>query len=576
MSKKKMIIVILIILVIVLAIGLYFFNSKKSTNNKISYQIEKVDEYNYFVLKSGEKYGVIDTKGNIVIEAKYDSVKIPNPSKDIFVCYTEDKTKILNSNNSEILTQYGQVEPIKLKNVASDLIYEKSVLSYKENDKMGIINFEGKKLTEAIYDSIESLTYKEGELITKKDNKCGIININGYTVIDNLYDNISSDLFNSEETKAGYIVENKSDDGIKYGYIDNLGELKLEVEYNEILRINNNDFVYLIARKNGQYGVLKNYENIIDFSYQEIEYNSENEIFILQKGVKFGAASLDGSIVIPVENNDLEIKGIYIYAQKGNENSVYNSKGQKQEIDFNTTITKTQSEKYNIKIQNQNSKNIYGVIDQNGKQVIPDKYLYMEYAYGDYFIACGENGKLGVIDANDNVIIDLQYDLVQKINDRNVIQILDVESKITSIYSSNMKKTLEMKNARINVKDDYIKIYSEENMEYLDNEGNLIENKNVYNNKLYAAKENEKWGFKDGSGKFIVEPKYDRVTEFNEYGFAGIKEDDKWGAINEDGTIIVEPKYQFSSDYVEIDFVNKYYKNQYGFGEIYYTDNVNK
>ena len=200
----------------------------------------------------------------------------------------------------------------------------------------------------------------------------------------------------------------------------------------------------------------------------------------------------------------------------------------------------------------------------------------MEYAYGDYFIACGENGKLGVIDANDNVIIDLQYDLVQKINDRNVIQILDVESKITSIYSSNMKKTLEMKNARINVKDDYIKIYSEENMEYLDNEGNLIENKNVYNNKLYAAKENEKWGFKDGSGKFIVEPKYDRVTEFNEYGFAGIKEDDKWGAINEDGTIIVEPKYQFSSDYVEIDFVNKYYKNQYGFGEIYYTDNVNK
>lgn len=574
MSKKKVLIITIIILIMaIIAIGTSFIKYKITENNKRNYQIEKIEKYNYFVLKNGEKYGVIDNKGNIIIDAQFNSVKIPNPSKDIFVCYIENETRILNSSNQEILTQYSQLEPIKLKNVASDLMYEKSVLTYKENNKYGIIDFTGNKLTEPIYDSIESLTYREGELLTNIDGKCGVININGFTIIDNLYDEISSDIVTSEDEKLGYIVQKKNDDGIRCGYIDNLGKLKLELEYNDILRVNNNDEIYIIASKNGQYGFLKNYENIIDFVYQDIEYDNENNLLILQKGTKYGVANLDGNIVVQPENKELEIKGMYIYTKKENEQNVFNSKGEKQDIDFNTTITKTKNEKYNIIIKNQDSKNIYGVIDNEGKKVIDEKYLYLEYAYGDYFIVCGENGKLGVIDKNDNVIVDLKYDLVQKINDRDVIQTLSVDTKTTSIYSSNMEKMIEMQNASININENYIKVYSNDDLEYLDNNGNIIESKEIFDSKLYASKENDKWGFKDVTGQFMIEPKYERVTDFNEYGFAGIKQNGKWGAINEDGEIIVEPKYEFNSDYIEIEFINKYYKNQYGFGEIYYTDN---
>ena len=36
-------------------------------------------------------------------------------------------------------------------------------------------------------------------------------------------------------------------------------------------------------------------------------------------------------------------------------------------------------------------------------------------------------------------------------------------------------------------------------------------------------------------GELKVEYKYDRVTELNDYGFAGVVKDGLWGVIDEDG-----------------------------------------
>ena len=79
------------------------------------------------------------------------------------------------------------------------------------------------------------------------------------------------------------------------------------------------------------------------------------------------------------------------------------------------------------------------------------------------------------------------------------------------------------------------------------------------NNKLFAKEENGKWGFVDNNENKIVDYKYDKVTEFNEYGFAAIKQGEKWGAINDKGEI--EPV-----------FIGKYYRVSYGFGEFCYTN----
>ena len=580
MSKKKKIIIISIIVLIIaiIVIGVIFIK-----NNILEryYEIEKIEKYNYFILKEENNYGVINAKGDIVLDSEYERIIIPNPTKDIFICYKDTNNIILNSNKEQMFSEYEKVEPIRLKNTSSDLAYEKSVLTYKSGDKYGLMDFDGKTLTKPIYESIESISYREGELLVKKDGKYGVININGYVMVKPEYDEIISDDYYDEEEEyklSGYIVGIKHDDGIKYGYINYKGKLELKEQYNEISRvtkIQDKSSVYLIARKDVQFGLLKNGKEILQYEYQNIEYDDKTNIFILEKTKKYGVSNLNGDIIIPVDNTEIEIKGIYIYAKKGENKYVYNTDGQIVDIDFNKTIIDTTNKNYKITINTSNDRSLYGIVDSNNTQIVEEKYLYIQYAYGNYFIVCGENGKLGVIDEKENIIIDFNYDVVEKLQDKNIIQAVNLQNNVTQIYSSNLEKVLEINNATIQSQRDYVKVYSKDELIYLDNNGNIVQNTNILNNKLFAKKENEMWGFADKENQFKVNAQYEKVTDFNQYGYAAIKKDDKWGSINQDGEIIIEPIYKFNSN-SEPDFIGKYYKVQYEFGELYYTNNIDE
>ena len=143
---------------------------------------------------------------------------------------------------------------------------------------------------------------------------------------------------------------------------------------------------------------------------------------------------------------------------------------------------------------------------------------------------------------------------------------------VTKLYDKNMSKICEMKDAKIEVKDNYIVIYNENEKKYFNKEGNEIKNTEVYpNNVLFAQQRDNKWGFVNKDGDMVVEAKYDKVTEFNEFGFASVQKDEKWGAINTQGKEVVEPTYNLK-DEIEPSFIGTYYQVKYGFGEVYYTD----
>ena len=114
---KKILIIIIVLLLIIC--GLIAVKNKK-----YEYKIEKIDEYNYYIYKEDTKYGVIDKDGNIIIKANYTNIIIPNPKKDVFVCYNNEQSEILNSSNTKTFEKFNKVEPIKLKFIASDLVYD--------------------------------------------------------------------------------------------------------------------------------------------------------------------------------------------------------------------------------------------------------------------------------------------------------------------------------------------------------------------------------------------------------------------------------------------------------------------
>ena len=171
------------------------------------------------------------------------------------------------------------------------------------------------------------------------------------------------------------------------------------------------------------------------------------------------------------------------------------------------------------------------------------------------------------------MLLILKKNVLQKIENTNVIEAKILKEKNTDIYSSNLELVYSVKEGFIYKENEYLKVYSKEEDKYLDFNGGILEAKEVFkDNTLISSKKDNKWGFVDRNENIVVEYNYDKVTEFNEYGYAGIKLNNKWGVIDSKGNIVKEPSYEDIETNSNPEFLGEFYKVYYGYGEFYYTD----
>ncbi len=575
--KKKIIIPIILFLLIIIGLLIYFFVKNKEKENR-DYQIEQITDYKYFVSKSqdSQKFGVIDTSGNVVIDEQYDDVQIPNPSKAVFICINGDSSKVFNSEAQEIYTEFGEISTLRLKNTSSDLIYEKSVLKYEQNGKFGLIGIDGKKLTEPIYDSIDTLQYKEGELIVKQNDKYGIINQKGYILVDIEYDEITADGFYDMETQYrydGYIVANKTDMGYRYGYVSHDGKQILDLLYNDLKRITNisDEEPYLLVAENGRYGVMKKSTQIISNEYQSISYDASNNIFVVQKGQKYGVMDFSGKQIIECKYPQIDVKGRNIYVTKDdNMVEVYDTSGNLTNMSSDLIyIDIPEKDDYSIRIQTIDQNTTYQICKE-GEDDVQEEYQYIEYLENDLFVASKSGGNLGIIDLNGDVKTEFKYSSIQIIPNTDLIQMVNTDNITVDFADKTAKIITQMANVTITNNEHFIKLSNSNESKYINLDGKEISNIEAYpNNLLFAVSKDGKWGYTDKDGNIKVEAIYDKVTEFNKYGFAGVLKDGKWGIIKQDGTILVQPSYEIDSQ-IEPYFIGEYYQVKYGLGQMYY------
>lgn len=571
--RKKILICIISIVVI---IGIVLVINVNKNNKKYSYEVEKLGNENYFLLMQNNKYGVIDRAGNIIIDPTFDIIEMPNPSKDIFICkgnYNENKkeynVQVFNKNKEPILYQYYIVEAIELNSVEDNGFYEKSVLKYKSDGLYGLIDLSGNKITKPVYESIEGFEYNEGLLLVKKSGKYGIINMNGAIIVKPKYDEILSDGYYEEQVgykKSGYIVGKKSDDGMRYGYIDSNRKELLKSEFNDIYRIaDKKDSTYLVAFKDGKAGIYKKNKNVLPHDYEDIEYNEQNDSLTLQKASKQGVTRFDGSIIVPYNYDNIFFAGNYINAKNENGVDIFDSNGNKEQnseyvskkdfCDNSYEIVSTSNDEYKI------------IVNKNGK-LIEDKYSFAQYLFDKYFIV-KKDDLFGIIDDEGNIVIDCKYEEIQPTTEYNIVQLRSKDGTII-LLNRKLEELVKSSNASITFLKDYLKFSKSDSVVYINKNGELVQNTDVYkNNKLISYNEKNKWGFKDKEGNVVIEAKYNKITEFNEYGFAGIKLNDMWGVIDEQGNIVKEPTYKLLDD---PEFIKEYYKVDLGYGSSYYTD----
>lgn len=432
---KKVIGIVIFSVVIVLSLVASIYLPNK---DKINSETED-KSVTYNIIKENEKYGVKNQEDKVIIEADYEKIIIPNEHRDVFFCINGDNTVVLNNTGKKIFTEYEKVEPIKLQNIIEET-YEKNALIYIKNGKYGLISISGKGILEAKYDSIYSLGNKENEVIVNDNNKYKIYDVKGNQLIKDEFNAIESDGFYDEQNgykNSGYIVCKITEDGYRYGYYDCEYNKVLDIEYNQISRIadiSNKNGIYLIVAKNGQYGVYVDNAKIINTQYQSINYDNNLKIFIVERTGKYGIFNEKGLEILKPEYDSIEVRGIYIYIKKGEEQSVIDTEAKKVDIPYDTTIEKTDNSNYFIKIEG----NMYGIVDKNM-----------------------------------NSLIDCKYDLIQIIKNTEILQAVNFETNVTDIYNKNLEKVLEMNNANIEIDGEIIKVYNETNEYTLDKDGNI-------------------------------------------------------------------------------------------------------
>lgn len=568
---------IIVLIAIIVAISIAVVNN---INNGKKISQEDVKEYNYFITTINGKSGVIDKTGKIIINPEYDYIQIPNPSKPIFIAlfdYNKDtqeyNSKVLNEKGKEILTSYKNVQAIPNNNTSSTNSYLTSILKYKQDDKYGIITIDGKTVTKPVYESIEVLEYKDEVLKVKQNDKFGLININGDVIIKPEYNSIATDSYynqSSKYQKAGYIVNVVTEQGYRYGYINSQGKQVLDTMFTNVKRITevkDDNNTYLITYKNGQAGILKNGQTVIENEYEDISYDVTNNVLVLQKNAKQGVYDLAGNMILPIQYDNIEILGTLINATKDGKLMVFNVSGTVQ--DENSLKAMYPENNYYITVD-RNGK--YGVADQNKNSIINNEYNYIEYAFDKYFIAT-KNEKIGVIDETGNIVIPIENSIVQNINGTKIIQIINSETNVSDIYNSKMEKVLSQSDSRIYLKENYIKLVSADDIKYIDYDGNLKDAQEIFtNNIVFAKKENGKWGYVDRSGNTVVDYKYEFATNINEYGYGAVKQNGKWGVVNAQGQLIKEAVYTL--DDIEPYFIGEYYQVSNIYEIPYYSNEV--
>lgn len=517
-------------------------------------------KYEYFPMYSlDEKVGVVDKTGKIVIEPKYLNVYIPNPEIDVFACELEDKIFFVNASGDVLFEQYENVSVIKMSETSGEV--ERNVLTYKDGEKYGLIDILGNKLTDAKYEEIKSLDSRPGMILVKRDNKYGLINEKGTIIIQAKYNAIKSDGYSTEKdgyNKTGYIVSERTNNGIIYGYINYEGKVLIEPKYESIKRANKqSDDIYLIVMERGKKGVIRNTKSIIKNNYQSVSYAEIADIFVVEKVGKYGFFSIEGDEILKPAYPNYVVSKEYITVEENDKIIMYDFFGNVVKTNNFASVSEVEGTSYLIA---KSEEGYYSIISKDVN--VNNKYTQLTYAFDDYFVFTNEEGKSGVLHVWTGEVIEPKYEYIIPVDGSKALEARDENNKLF-IFDKNLKEVFALDDGIVQrLNDEYTVIYSDYEKNYLNKNGDVVQNKEVYpNNKLYSVLKDGKWGFENAAGEFKVPCKYDLVTELNEFGFAGVKQDDKWGVINEKGEEIVVPMYEIDAYYFP-KFVGKYQLQQ--------------
>ncbi|MCI8308705.1 MAG: WG repeat-containing protein [Clostridia bacterium] len=430
MKKVFATIVAIIVFIMVIISIKNLFNKK----NKVS---EMPIQTAYFTIYQDGKYGVIDSKGNIVIKPTYEEmIIIPNPSRALFICTydvnygTGDyKTKVLNDKGNTILENYSNIQAIENSN-ATDIWYEDHILKYEKDGLYGLIDFNGNKIGECEYTNIYALEGIQKSIVIEKNGLKGIVNSSlSQIVINPEYVDITT--LANENADSGYIVNKDS----KVGLVSGTGKIILECNYSEIKHVSSNNMYVvndgtglkiidnllnvvkedgfddvksidgenIIIEQNGKYGVIStNSEEKIPVQYEDLKFACDT-YYIAKRGDLYGIVSLDNVVCLDFKYNSINFLKTTNFYEAENSNYTTDIISRDLEVKLSSVIISelnTEKSYMRIRIDGEYKYYNFNFEEKTNKDVLKSNTLFLDK----------KDGKYGYVNKDGNLIVNYIYD----------------------------------------------------------------------------------------------------------------------------------------------------------------------
>jgi len=400
------------------------------------------------ILKFGYRYGVYDLRGEKwLLPVIYSTIK-PLTSK-YFIVKNKEKISIYDVEQKKFVRkdEWNGVEfnyPLKQK-------YKYIVSKYQNRTTFkGLYQAtDNRMILPVIYNNIHYYPFN-GLFVVEKKHKFNLFNLKGEPVFQKWYDEIVP------VSKQHFIVKNNN----LYQILDkNENPVKKDF-YLSMKKFGYNDLTIILAQNlQHKYGYLSSSGQIyFPFVYDDVKIDSYYSFYhiVKQNGQESAYRIMDGKIhpVLPASFDNISIvknhflvkkKGLYgLYSIKGEEllplkfskinflNKDYRGKSYFYAIDKNKTFIVSRNKVYKIpyRVEEElllvpntyknpdffiivNDRQKHGLINFDGKLIVPEKFEKILYQIGKKYIVIEEKGKQGVYDFMQNQFtVPVKYDQV--------------------------------------------------------------------------------------------------------------------------------------------------------------------
>lgn len=239
----------------------------------------------YYIYQGGRspfvkkgKVGMIDEKGNEILPPIYKHINLEYSVDYPTVTTFDDKQMLINKENKIVTQAYDEV-----------LAIDNDFAIYKISGKYGLISLpDFKVVTKAEYDGFRNSS--DGIIRFEKDEKYGYMNKAGQELFQPNYEDGYS-------FQNGYCVVKKEG---KYGYLKSYAYSGTYIDciYDKAYNIDDNGIG--VVKKEGKYGAINIMKkNIIPFDFDDIEFDSENNLYRVTKDKLYGYYNQRGQVIVP-------------------------------------------------------------------------------------------------------------------------------------------------------------------------------------------------------------------------------------------------------------------------------------